>query len=91
MNFLLRTYSWMSLLENTGLLNTFFQKIGLIALVNAVFGTDLTYFHMINTQGAVVLGMDWIETGAPPPTGTHPTIIFFVISRPPYWNSLNTS
>ena len=57
MNFLLRTYSWMSLLENTGLLNTFFQKIGLIALVNAVFGTNLTYFHMINTQGAVVLGM----------------------------------
>ena len=57
MNFLLRTYSWMSLLENTGLLNTFFQKIGLIALINAVFGTNLTYFHMINTQGAVVLGM----------------------------------
>jgi len=27
MNFLLRTYSWMSILENTGLLNTLFQKI----------------------------------------------------------------
>ena len=57
MNFLLRTYSWMSILENTGLLNTFFQKIGLIALFNSVFGTDLKFFPMINTQGAIVLGM----------------------------------
>lgn len=57
MNFLLRTYSWMSILENTGLLNTLFQKIGLIALVNSIFGTDYTFFPMINTQGAIVLGM----------------------------------
>lgn len=57
MNFLLQTYSWMSILENTGLLNTFFQKIGLIALVNGLFGTDFTYFPMINTRGAIVLGM----------------------------------
>ncbi|MEG1987833.1 MAG: ABC transporter permease [Oscillibacter sp.] len=57
MNFLLRTYSWMSLLENTGLLNTFFQKIGLITLFNSVFGTSLKFFPMINTQGAIVLGM----------------------------------
>ncbi len=57
MNFLLRTYSWMSILENNGLLNQLFQKIGLIALYNNVFGTDLQFFRMINTQGAVVLGM----------------------------------
>ena len=57
MNFLLRTYSWMSILENNGLLNQLFQKIGLIALYNQVFGTDLSYFRLINTQGAVVLGM----------------------------------
>jgi len=57
MNFLLRTYSWMSILENNGLLNTLFQKIGVIALYNHLFGTDLTYFQMIDTQGAVVLGM----------------------------------
>ena len=57
MNFLLRTYSWMSILENNGLLNQLFQKIGLIALYNHVFGTDLSYFRLINTQGAVVLGM----------------------------------
>lgn len=57
MNFLLRTYAWMSILENTGLLNLFFQKIGLFTLINTVFGTDIHYFHMINTQGAIVLGM----------------------------------
>ena len=57
MNFLLRTYSWMSILENNGLLNQLFQKIGLIALYNSIFGTDLQFFRMINTQGAVVLGM----------------------------------
>ena len=57
MNFLLRTYSWMALLENNGLLNQLFRKIGLIALYNSVFGTDLSFFRMINTQGAVVLGM----------------------------------
>ena len=28
MNFLLRTYSWMTILENNGLLNQLFQKIG---------------------------------------------------------------
>ena len=66
MNFLLRTYSWMSILENTGLLNTLFQKIGLIDLWNAIaiqFAADpaaykpISYFPMINTQGAIVLGM----------------------------------
>ena len=57
MNFLLRTYSWMTILENNGLLNQLFQKIGLIALYNQLTGSNLEYFSMINTQGAVVLGM----------------------------------
>ena len=57
MNFLLRTYSWMTILENNGLLNQLFRKIGLIALYNNIFGTDISFFRMINTQGAVVLGM----------------------------------
>ena len=56
MNFLLRTYSWMAILENNGLLNQLFRKIGLIALYNNIFGTDISFFRMINTQGAVVLG-----------------------------------
>ena len=56
-NFLLRTYSWMSILENNGLLNRLFQNIGLIDLYNNIFGTSLEFFPMLNTQGAVVLGM----------------------------------
>ena len=56
-NFLLRTYSWMSILENNGLLNQFFQRIGLIGLYNSLTGATLTHFPMMNTQGAVVLGM----------------------------------
>ena len=51
MNFLLRTYSWMSILENNGLLNQLFRAIGLLDLL----GVD--YIHMIGTPGAVVLGM----------------------------------
>ncbi len=57
MNFLLRTYSWMSILENNGLLNQFFRAIGVIDLCNSVFGTNIEYFRMIGSQGAVVLGM----------------------------------
>ena len=45
MNFLLRTYAWMTLLENNGLIN---RLLG-------VFG--IGPFHMINTSSAVVLGM----------------------------------
>ena len=56
-NFLLRTYAWMAILENNGILNNFFEAIGLFDLINRIFGTDLTYFRMIRTQGAVVLGM----------------------------------
>lgn len=66
MNFLLRTYSWMSILENNGLLNQLFRNIGLIDLYNNIaihFVADpalykpITHFQMIGTQGAVVLGM----------------------------------
>ncbi len=56
-NFLLRTYAWMSILDNNGLLNRLFQSIGLIDLYNSIFGTNLEFFPMLNTQGAVVLGM----------------------------------
>ena len=56
-NFLLRTYAWMAILDNNGLLNRLFQNIGLIDLYNSIFGTSLEFFPMLNTQGAVVLGM----------------------------------
>ena len=57
MNFLLRTYSWMTILENNGLLNQLFRAVGLIDLYNSITGEEVTYFTMMNTQGAVVLGM----------------------------------
>ena len=50
-NFLLRTYSWMSILEDKGLLNQFFRAIGLLDLLG------VEYIPMIRTSGAVVLGM----------------------------------
>ena len=45
MNFLLRTYSWKFLLERNGLINTLFGLFG------------VGPFQMIDTQGAIVLGM----------------------------------
>jgi spermidine/putrescine transport system permease protein len=45
MNFLLRTYAWMNILDNNGLLNRFLGLLGIGPL------------QLINTQGAVVLGM----------------------------------
>lgn len=56
-NFLLRTYAWMSILENTGLINRLLASLGVFDLINGVFGTNISYIPMINTQGAVVLGM----------------------------------
>ena len=45
MNFLIRTYSWMNILSDNGIINTFLDKIGLEPI------------EMINTPGAVILGM----------------------------------
>ncbi len=45
MNFLIRTYSWITILANTGLINTFLKSIGLKPL------------KLINTPRAVILGM----------------------------------
>ena len=45
MNFLIRTYSWMTILGDTGIINTFLNALGLNSL------------QLINTGGAVILGM----------------------------------
>ncbi len=45
MNFLLRTYAWMTILGNNGILNTFLGFFG------------LGPYKLLNTEGAVVLGM----------------------------------
>lgn len=51
MNFLIRTYAWMTILEDTGLINTLLK--GFLSL----FGYEFEGFAMINTNGAIVLGM----------------------------------
>ena len=56
-NFLLRTYAWMSILENNGFLNPFFRAIGLIDYLNGIGVLSTDYIPMINTSFAVVLGM----------------------------------
>lgn len=45
MNFLIRTYAWMTILQDTGILNNFFSMLG------------LGRAHIIGTEGAVVIGM----------------------------------
>ncbi len=45
MNFLIRTYSWITLLANTGIINTFLGKLG------------LGPYKLMYTPGAVILGM----------------------------------
>lgn len=49
MNFLLRTYAWMSILENNGFINQFLRLIGVLPAGHSL--------ELINTNGAVVLGM----------------------------------
>ena len=55
MNFLLRTYSWMTILEDNGLLTTGLNY--LVELLNNLPKVNLEPVHLINTRGAVVLGM----------------------------------
>ena len=45
MNFLIRTYAWMTILQDTGILNGFIQSLGLQPI------------HIIGTESAVVVGM----------------------------------
>ena len=55
MNFLLRTYSWMTILEDNGLLTSGLNFI--VESINNLSGLSLEPIHLINTRGAVVLGM----------------------------------
>lgn len=51
MNFLIRTYAWMTILEDTGLINT------LVKFLLSLVGYEFEGFSMINTNGAIILGM----------------------------------
>ena len=55
MNFLLRTYSWMTILEDNGFLTTTLNSV-IEAICNGL-GKEFEPIHLINTRGAVVLGM----------------------------------
>ena len=62
-NFLLRTYAWMAILENNGLLNQFFSAVGIIDLGNTINGALNDLCAALN--GSVVewlnglFGTDW--------------------------------
>ena len=45
MNFLIRTYAWMTILQDTGILNNFLESLG------------LNKIHIIGTESAVIIGM----------------------------------
>ena len=45
MNFLIRTYAWMTILQDTGIINGILTKVGLIPI------------HVIGTETAVIIGM----------------------------------
>ena len=45
MNFLIRTYAWMTILQDTGILNSFLSSLGLEKI------------HIIGTETAVIIGM----------------------------------
>ncbi len=45
MNFLIRTYAWMTILQDAGILNNIFTKLGMSSV------------RIIGTEGAVILGM----------------------------------
>ena len=45
MNFLIRTYAWMTILQDSGVINSFIVKLG------------MRPFHIIGTQTAVIIGM----------------------------------
>ncbi|MBR0535685.1 MAG: ABC transporter permease [Clostridia bacterium] len=55
MNFLLRTYSWMTILEDNGLLTSALNSV--VDFINNTAGLSLDPVHLINTRGAVVVGM----------------------------------
>lgn len=55
MNFLLRTYSWMTILEDNGLLTTAINSV--VEAISGMTGWALEPVQLINTRGAVVLGM----------------------------------
>ena len=89
MNFLLRTYSWLSILENSGLINSFLGKFGIEPiqfLYNekaVIFGTVYNYLSfMIMPIHTVLLKLDNSLLEAAADLGATPVKRFFKIVLP---------
>lgn len=57
MNFLIRTYSLMTILGDTGVINNMLEALHLLKMVETDEGMVAQSLHLINTPGAVILGM----------------------------------
>ena len=80
MNFLLRTYAWMSLLENNGLINQAFSALGIVDLSNAINGGLNSFCAWLNS-GLLewvngLLGSDFVLNTARPTDQTFIRMLF---------------
>ncbi len=89
MNFLLRTYSWLSILENTGLINTLLQKLGFAQasfLYNegaVILGTVYNFLpFMIMPIYVTLLKLDESHLEAAADLGANPVRAFLKITLP---------
>lgn len=57
MNFLIRTYSLMTILGDSGVINNLLEALHLLKMVETDEGIVAQPLHLINTSGAVILGM----------------------------------
>ena len=57
MNFLIRTYSLMTILGDTGVINSILESLNLLKTIQTDDGEMVQRLHLINTGGAVILGM----------------------------------
>ena len=75
MNFLLRTYSWLAILEKNGFLNQFFSAIGLFNLINNIFVYNYLPF-MILPIYSVIIKLDHSLLEAARDLGASSTVVF---------------
>ena len=87
----------MSATSGSGLFSAIFPKASAASSVGTVSRAisqpavqrALSWERLASTSVVFVLHMDWMETGAPPPTATFPTLICLVISRTSPFYRLN--
>lgn len=57
MNFLIRTYSLMTILGDSGVINNILEHLHLLKMIETDEGLIAKPLHLLNTSGAVILGM----------------------------------